>query len=191
VHTQATARDTLKLLWANHGAVTQAWDISLTDNEDLRERWFNDPQMRRDERVALWLARQGYIVSIWNLWESYSSEVCAALPCKQLKQRGQSHTRWVAQCFELNGKTFLEEGWFFSASGLRNLITHWACRIEAIPVGDKPEDYRSHVLLSQAKNVFPAKDALVTFGDRYVLIDHEVVADLTIQVEMFIDAHPL
>ena len=70
----------------------------------------------RPLRIAAWLARQGYFIAAWALWECYSRSLCQTLDEKVDPAGGKSTVHWVKHSLAANGICFPDYGWFESAN---------------------------------------------------------------------------
>jgi len=129
----------------------------------------------RPIRIATWLARQGYFIATWSLWEFYARGLRESLPKIERKGCNESTVDWVSRSLSSNGVAFSDQIWFASANCLRNLIAHNGARA----CGAKAEK-----LLDRSRTAFPH---INTWRDRYIEITHCDVADLHIKIEDFID----
>jgi len=130
---------------------------------------------RRPFRIATWLARQGFFIAAWSLWEFYSRNLCEYLPNKETKGNHESTVDWVGRSLKANSIAFSNQTSFGGANCLRNLIAHGGCRV------DTP---RVNALLKRARDAFPN---ITIWPDRYIDLTHEHVAKLQLNIEEFID----
>lgn len=173
MHSFATAKETLKILWNNYLTLSGEVDIEAMSPETL-EYHIEQKSPRRPKRIAAWLARHGTFIAIWALWEYYSCHMCAELGKKAKKIKKESTVDWIAKSLAENNIDFKDKEWFSSANCLRNLIVHSGARA----IGSRPEK-----LLDRSKKAFPD---LVTWLDGYVAIEDTHLAELMLKVEDFI-----
>ncbi len=173
MHSANTAYETLELLWNNYIELATKVDPEAMDTQALA-RYANCKHPVRPFRISTWLARQGYFVAAWGLWEYYSGKLCDKLPSKVERRKGKSHVEWVRNSLEVNAIEFPESGWFNSANCLRNLIAHHGGRV----AGPRAES-----LIKCASMAFTDIEA---YADGYIAITHCQVADLQLKVEDFI-----
>lgn len=171
--TARTADETLEFLWNNYLALCEQVDLEsmLPETLDLHIE-SNAPV--RPFRIAAWLARQGYFISAWSLWEYYSRSVCDSLPRKERKRSSESTVDWVARSLSANSESFTDYEWFASANCVRNLIAHSGGRVD----GSKGQ-----TSLQRSRRAFPN---IETWQDGYLALEHEHVADLQIKIEDYI-----
>jgi hypothetical protein len=175
MHTAATATETLQILWNNYLTLSERVDLEAMPQELLVfHSECESPEY--PFRVAAWLARQGYFIAAWVLWEYYGRNLCEALANKKRKSRGESTVDWVAKSLAANGVDFHDREWFSSANCLRNAIAHYGTRA----VGSRAVE-----LLKRARHAFPD---IRTWKDGYIKITHSQLADLTLKIEDFIRA---
>jgi hypothetical protein len=171
MHTADTAYESLSLLWNNYLALSEQVDLESMSPETLAVHVTNRTPVR-PLRIAAWLARQGFFISAWSLWEYYSRSVCEGLTHKN-----KAHTSIVdciARSLSANSLSFTDRAWFDSARHVRNLIAHCGGRV----YGDKC----SHSL-QRSREAFPTID---TWQDGYLALEHEHVATLKCKIEEFI-----
>jgi hypothetical protein len=173
MHTARTAHETLEFLWNNYLALCEQVDLDSMPPEMLDIRIENNSPVR-PFRIAAWLARQGYFISAWSLWEYYSRSLCQSLPHKKQKSGNESTVEWVARSLAANSKSFTDHSWFASANCVRNLIAHSGGRVD----GSKGKTW-----LQRSRTAFPD---IGTWQDGYLALEHEHVADLQIKVEDYI-----
>ena len=94
--------------------------------------------------TAAWFGRQGGIVSVWSLWEVYSTTICTPLPNQVKRKRGESHVEWVGRTLTANSWQFACQDWFEGGNALRNLITHHHCRVRGQRATDLMAEARRH-----------------------------------------------
>ena len=162
MHTQATALETHELLWNNYFTLVGEVDREAISREqlDVLEKLGTTT---RELDLMEWLARQGYFISTWALWEYYARGFCKRLALKVDQEDKESTVRWIERWLAKNGVEFREADWFSGANNIRNLIVHSGLRVW---------DRRSRSQFRRAKDVLP--DLLLTKDD-YVLLDHEHV----------------
>jgi hypothetical protein len=172
--TVAFAREVIQFLWQNRHILSQHVDLHAMPPERL-DALVEKKALVRPFRVATALARQGYFISAWSLWEFYARSLCEGLPVRVPPMPHQSTVAWVNRSLVANGRTFRDFDWFLGANGLRNLLTHYC----GLAVGARAERH-----LAQARRVFPN---LELFQDRYVCLEHEHVAELQVRIEEFLN----
>jgi hypothetical protein len=173
MHTATTAHETLMFLWNNYLALCEQVDLDSMPPETLDIHIENNSPVR-PLRIAAWLARLGYFISAWSLWEYYSRSLCQSLPHKEQKLGNESTVEWVARSLAANSKEFTDQSWFASANCVRNLIAHSGGRVD----GSKGQ-----TLLQRSQTAFPN---IETWQDGYLALKHEHVVDLQIKVENYI-----
>jgi hypothetical protein len=170
MHDGKTALETLQLLWRNYCTLSEKVDLEMMTPETLEVQ---RKSLVRPLRIAAWLARQGFFISAWSLWEFYSLILCKSLS-KVVERGRESFVNWVGESLAANKIEFLEQEWFSSASSLRNLIAHNGARV------DGP---RAEKLMQRSKTVFAD---LEIYPDLYIDIQNEHVAELMLKIEDFI-----
>ena len=175
MHSAKTAYETIELLWNNYLALAEQVDLEAMDHQ-TRMAHARNKQPVRPFRIATWLARQGYFIAAWGLWEYYSHEVCDSLENKDRRHKSESHVQWVSRSLKANGLKFPDSEWFSSANCLRNLIAHCGARV----VGQRAEK-----LFDRGHLAFPS---IETCKDGYADITHCQVADLQEKIVDFIEA---
>jgi hypothetical protein len=173
MHSATTAHETLEFLWNNYLALCEQVDLEAMPLQTLDVHIKNNSPVR-PFRIAAWLARQGYFISAWSLWEYYSRSLCQALPNKERKSGSESTVDWVARSLAANAKSFTDHIWFASANCVRNLIAHSGGRVD----GSKGQ-----TSLQRSCTAFPN---MYTWQDGYLNLEHEHIADLQIKIEDFI-----
>lgn len=173
MHTPTTANETLDFLWNNYLTLCEQVDLDSMSPETL-DVHIQQKSPVRQFRIAAWLARQGYFIAAWSLWEYYSRALCQRLPNKEQRARHQSTVDWVARSLTANNVAFTERTWFISANSLRNLIAH---------SGGRADGSRAKALLERSRLAFPALD---TWQDGYLDLTHDHVAELQCKIEDFI-----
>jgi hypothetical protein len=173
MHTASTAHETLELLWNNYLTLCKQVDLDSMSPETLNFH-VNHNSPVRPFRIAAWLARQGYFIAAWSLWEYYARGLCESLPNKETKARNESAVEWVGRSLAADSVAFSDQEWFVSANCLRNLIAHSGARADGSRAGN---------LLDRSRTAFPD---IETWQDGYVDITHCHVADLQIKIEDFI-----
>lgn len=173
MHTPATANETLEFLWHNYLSLCEQVDLDSMSPETLDVHIQQNAPVR-PFRIAAWLARQGYFIAAWSLWEYFSRHSCQRLPNKTQKVERESTVKWVARSLTANGVTFTERKWFVSANSLRNLIAHSGCRADGS---------RAEALLKRSRLAFPHID---TWQDGYIDLTHDHVAELHCKIDDFI-----
>jgi hypothetical protein len=174
MHTAATARETLEFLWNNYLTLGERVDLESMP-PDVLDSHLKQNSPVRPFRIAAWLARQGYFIAAWSLWEYYSRSLCEGLRLKEQKANHESTVDWVERSLRVNAKSFTNHAWFASANCVRNLIAHNGCRVEGP---------RAEKLLERARMAFPD---IETWKDGYLALSHSHMADLHLNVEDFID----
>ena len=139
-----------------------------------------DAQIRQNApvrpfRIATWLARYGFFISAWSLWEYYARSVCEGLPIKQKQKNGESMVNWVGRSLVANNSSFTAQTWFASANSLRNLVAHYGGRI------DRP---RAEKMLQQSQAAFPG---IEPWQDGYIDIRDADISELEVKIEEFIE----
>lgn len=173
MHTATTARETLDFLWDNY--LTLAGQVDLDAMQpDVLDLHIQQNSPEHPLKIAAWLARLGYFISAWSLWEYYSRCVCKDLPRQEQKASNESMVEWVARSLSVNAKTFRDHKWFASANHVRNLIAHSGARVD----NDKAK-FR----LQQARTAF---SDIETSRDGYLDLTHCQVADLQHKIKNFI-----
>ncbi len=173
MHTASTALETLDFLWNNYLTLAEQVDLDSMSPETLDVHVeHNAPVLPC--RIAAWLARHGYFIAAWSLWEYYARGLCQRLPIKEQKAPNESTVAWVGRSLATNAVAFPQIDWFISANGLRNLIAHSGVRV------DGP---RAQNLFDGSRTAFPD---IETLHDGYVAITHCHVAELQLKVEEFI-----
>ncbi len=173
MHTAKTADETLEMLWNNYLVLGEQVDFDFMPRETLEVHIERNSQVR-PFRIAAWLARQGYFIAAWALWEYYSRTLCRGLTKKEQRRRHESLVDWVGKSLAANSVDFGDQDWFSSANSLRNLIAHH---------GARAVDSRAEELLERSRVAFPDIEA---YEDGYVKITHSHMADLQIRIEDFI-----
>ena len=173
MHTAKTAHETLEILWNNYLLIGEQVDFDFMPRETLEDHIERNSQIR-PFRIAAWLARQGYFIAAWALWEYYSHTVCHGLMKKEKRGAHESTVDWVGKSLAANSVDFGEQDWFSSANSLRNLIAHY---------GARAVDLRAKALLERSRAAFPD---IASYKDGYVEITHSHMADLQIRIEDFI-----
>ncbi len=168
-------RETLEFLWNNHHVMNQHFDLELMPQERL-EVLCRERALTRPFRVSLWLARQGFFLSAWSLWEFYCHGLCERLPHPLKKAHHESCVGWARRVLAAHGQGFPDYDWFEGANSLRNLLAHNCGRA----VGTKGKKW-----LAEARKSFPD---LELFRDNYVFLDHPHSAELHLKIQDFIDA---
>ena len=173
MHTASTAHETLELLWNNYLTLCEQVDLDSMPPDTLAVHVKqNSPE--RPFRIAAWLARQGYFIAAWSLWEYYARGLCQSLQNKEKRGDNESTIEWVGRSLAANSVAFIDKEWFVSAICLRNLIAH---------SGARADGSRAEKLLDRSRTAFPD---IQTWQDGYVHITHSDVADLQIKIEDFI-----
>jgi hypothetical protein len=172
--TAELARRMVQFLWSNHHTLSQQVDLEAMPPDRL-DALVQQKALVWPFRIATSLARHGYFISAWSLWEFYASSLCGGLPTGVKRQKNESCVGWVQRALTANGKQFRDCAWFEGANGLRNLLAHYCGRA----VGK-----RGQQLLTQARGVFPK---IQLFKDDFVLLEHDHVAELQFRIENFID----
>lgn len=173
MHTAKTANETLGFLWNNYRVLRKQVDPDAMPRETLDVHIEQNLPVR-PFRIASWLARQGYFITVWALWEYYSRSLCGSLPENVKKKRRESTVDWVGRSLAANSMDFGDQDWFSSANSLRNLIAHHGAR------ADGPRAKRK---LEESRTAFPD---IEVWKDGYVAITHSHLVDLQIKIEDFI-----
>jgi hypothetical protein len=105
MHTSKTAEETLEFLWRNYVTLCEQVDLEAMPPDTLDVHIQQNSPVR-PFRISAWLARQGYFISAWNLWEYYSRSLCQDLPIKAQKQSDESTVDWVARSLTANSNRF-------------------------------------------------------------------------------------
>ena len=168
-------RETLQLLWNNHHILIDQVDLEVMSQRRL-ETLTRYGARTRLFQVSAWLARQGFFLTAWSLWEFYSHGICESLTNPVARAPHDSCVEWVRKSLAANGEEFPEYDWFVGANSMRNLLAHCCGRV----VGREPER-----LLAKARTAFPN---LTIVQGHYISLDHPDVADLQEKIEDFIDA---
>lgn len=92
MHTAQTARETLEFLWENYQLLCERVDLGAMP-PDVLETHVEQNSPVRPFRIALWLARYGYFISAWTLWECYSRSLCQNLPNKEERAKKRINRR--------------------------------------------------------------------------------------------------
>jgi hypothetical protein len=168
------AREMLHFLTLNHQIVSRNVDLEMMPDklEDLAAQ--NAPV--RPFWIATSLARQGFFISAWSLWEFYSHGFCESLP---VKPNGPGNcVERVRLSLEANGRRFPDHSWFAGAYALRNLITHHFGRVAAA---------RAQEHFARACGAFPDLRLYEVDRCQYVLLEHTHIAELHVRIEDFLD----
>jgi len=173
MHTAKTAHETLEFLWNNYLTLCEQVDLDSMSPEKLDVHIKQNSPVR-PFRIAAWLARQGYFIAAWLLWEYYSRSLCQSLPNKETKAGNESTVDWVGRSLAANNIDFTDREWFVSANSFRNLIVH---------SGARADGSRAETLLKRSRTAFPE---IETWQDGYVDLTHCHVAELQIKIEDFI-----
>lgn len=171
MHTPSNAIESLEMIWDNFLTVCRCVDLDTFSPKQLDE---HAQSPIRPFRIATFLARQGVFIATWNLWEYYSRSLCKGLPNQETKASHESTVDWVGRSLDSNGKSFSQRVWFADANSLRNLIAHNGARVN---------ERKSEQMHGRAVKAFSDLEIL---PDGYLLIEHEHVAELAHQVEMFV-----
>jgi transcriptional regulator with XRE-family HTH domain len=124
----AQALEFLETLWANYHRLSEQVDLELMSS-DRRDRFIEQNPPVRPFLQAAWFGRQGYIVSVWSLWEYYSRVFCEGLPNIVGRKPRESCVNWVGRSLAANHIPFPGKDWFSGANALRNLIAHYSGRV--------------------------------------------------------------
>lgn len=173
MHTAKTAYETLEFLWNNYRELCRQVDLDSMSQETLNIHIENRSPVR-PFRIAAWLARQGYFISAWTLWEYYSRSLCQSLPNEKQKRGNESTVKWVARSLAANTKPFTDAEWFDSANCIRNLIAHSGGRVDGL---------KGQKLLKRSRTAFAN---IETWPDGYLALTHEHVAELQNKIEYYI-----
>lgn len=173
MHTATTAEEALKFLWNNYQTLCKQVDLASMP-PDVQDVHIEQNSPMRPFRISAWLARQGYFVSAWSLWEYYSRSLCQDLPRKEQKTDNESTVDWVARSLTANSKSFTDHTWFASANCVRNLIAH---------AGGRVDGSRGEGLLDRSRTAFPG---IETWQDGYLLLKHEHMVELHIKIKDFV-----
>ena len=73
MHNATTALETLAILWDNYLTLCEKVDLDAMLPDTL-EGHIECNSLVRPLRIAAWLARQGYFIAAWALWERYSAQ---------------------------------------------------------------------------------------------------------------------
>lgn len=174
MHTAKTTHETLDFLWNNYLALCEQVDVDSMSPERLNV-CFKEKYPARPFRISAWLARLGYFISAWSLWEYYSRSLCESLPHKKRKLSKESTVDWVARSLAANLRQFTDHKWFVSANCVRNLIAHSGGRVDGA---------KGHTSLQRSQTAFPN---IETWQDGYLALEHEHVAELQIKIEDYIE----
>jgi hypothetical protein len=173
MHTASTARESLELLWRNYLLLQEQVDPESMTPETL-DVHVKQNSLVRPLRIATWLARQGFFIAAWSLWEYYARSLCQSLTNNDTKARNESTVEWVARSLAANGVPFSDKDWFVSANCLRNLIAH---------SGARAEGSRGEKLLERCRIAFPDTEVC---RDGYIDVTHCHAAELQLKIEEFI-----
>lgn len=173
MHTPTTANETLEFLWYNYLTLCEQVDLDSMSPETL-DIHIQQNSPVRPFRIAAWLARQGYFITAWSLWEYYSRNLCQRLQNKKQQAGCESTVDWVARSLTANDVTFTERTWFVNANSLRILIAHSGGRVDGS---------RAKSLLERCRLAFPDID---TWQDGYLDLTHDHMAELQSKIEDFI-----
>jgi len=169
MHTKETCRLTLTLLWRNYQRLDKEIRGEPKEPYDLNDL----PTNNMEQRVSLWLCRQGFILSAWNLWEQYARDLIEGLS-NEVK-RDKSFPIWVADSFNANSKSFPKSDWFRDANGLRNLLVHFGARFDSDP--------NSQRYWTQTQAAFPG---IEHSSENYVIIQHDHTALVMANIDEFL-----
>jgi hypothetical protein len=173
MHTASTAHEALDFLWNNYLGLSEQVDLEVMPPENI-DTLIRQNAPVRPFRIATWLARQGYFIAAWSLWEYYARGFCQRLPNKETKRANESTVEWVGRSLAANNVSFNDMEWFVRANCLRNLIAHNGARVD---------DPRTEKLLERCRKAFAD---IETWQDGYIDITHSHLADLQIKIEDFI-----
>jgi hypothetical protein len=173
MHTAETAWETNEFLWKNYVSLGQVVDLDMMPPEVFDQHLERNSPVR-PFRIGAWLARQGYFVAAWALWEYYSRSLCAGYAVQIRKAGNESHVNWVNRSTRANGVAFSDHQWFSNANCLRNLIAHYGARA----VGNRAEN-----LFDRSRLAFAD---MVKSKDGYVGVTHSHVVDLKMKIDSFI-----
>ena len=174
MHSEKAASEIIQALWANYQTLGRDVDLEMMPLETI-DALVQQKAMIRPFRIAAWLARLGYFIAAWALWEAYARGFCGRLPIKLPRSSNDSIVDWLAKSLAANQISFAAKEWFSSANCLRNLIAHFGARIE---------DPRATRLLERSRVAFTGLSA---FPDGYVEIRGTDAAELQVKIEEFID----
>ena len=171
MHTPQNMTKTLDLLWNNYLVLASQVDTQSMDPDLLAEhRQQHTPT--QPLRLATWLTRQSFFLSAWSLWEQYSASVCTGADSDRPKSK---HVEWVRDAMSARGITFRECQWFLDARCVRNLIAHYAGRVD---------NQKTRKWLETGRKAFPGID---TYSDGYLHLTHDHVAELQVKIEEYVD----
>lgn len=173
MHTAQTAYETLEYLWHNYLTLLEQVDLE-TMPPDVLDVHIKENAPVRPFRLCAWLARYGYYIAAWTLWEYYSRSLCDTLPVKEKRRKSESTVDWVARSLATNSIPFADRPWFASANCVRNLIAHGGGRVDG--TGAKE-------LFQRSLAAFPQ---LERWQDGYLDLKHEHLAELQFKIEEFI-----
>lgn len=173
MHTAMAAIETLEIYWSNYLTLCERVDLESMPHEAIEIHVKNNSPVR-PFRIAAWLARYGYFIGAWSLWEYYSANLCQSLLCNKGKSFKESTVEWINRSLAANTKSFADYTWFASANCVRNLIAHSGGRVD----GPKGRN-----LLNRSRTAFPD---VKTWKDGYLALEHEHIAELHIKIEDFI-----
>lgn len=171
MHSSQIAVESLEAIWRNHLVVKQSFDLDTFSSEELE---IHAKSLVRPFNIAMFHARQGTFIAMWNLWEFYSRSILEGLPQTSKKSLREATPDWIGRSLEANGLTFSQQDWFSNANPLRNLIAHNGARIDSA---------RSDKMHKRANLAF---SSLRVLSDGYVAIEHVHVAELKHQIDCFI-----
>ena len=173
MHTAKNAYETIELLWNNYRELCKKVDLDSMSDETFNVHRENKSPVR-SFRIATWLARQGYFISAWSLWEYYSRNLCQSLPDKIKKRGDESNVEWIARSLIANKKTFKDHKWFSSANCVRNIIAHSGGRVDGA---------KAQAVLKRSRTAFAD---IETLPDGYLFFTHAHVAELHCRIEDYI-----
>jgi hypothetical protein len=173
MHTSKTASETLEFLWDNHCRLSEEIDPDWMPHDTLIAHAQQKSPLR-PFRIASWVARLGFFISAWSLWEYYARSVCERLDVQERRSNRESTVQWVGRSFRANGVSFTDQDWFESANSLRNLIAHNGARVDGDPARNR---------FDRSRRAFPT---IYAYPDGYVGVSHSDVADLCCKIEDFI-----
>jgi hypothetical protein len=168
------ARELVRFLWSNQHVLAEQVDPESMPLDKL-DVLVKQNVLVRPFRIATSLARQGYFVSAWSLFEFYAHGLCACLSVRVKRRSNELSVDWVNRSFLANGKEFRDYGWFAAANCLRNLIAHCCGRVI---------NPRGEGNFKRAQQAFPD---LQLYKDDFILFKHEHIAELQVKIEDFIE----
>ncbi len=98
MHNASTTLETLAILWNNYLTLAEQVDLESMSAE-LLDWHVEQNSSVRPFRIAAWVARQGYFVAAWALWEYYSRQLSESLPNQCKKTSKESTVQWLGRAW--------------------------------------------------------------------------------------------